>query len=52
MLAYFFNIDFAADVMKWDLYSDSMNIMTDGRTEYRTIIIESIDFTIPKTTSY
>lgn len=40
----FFNIDFAADVIKWDLFSDSMNIMTDGGRNTVPMIIESIDF--------
>ena len=46
--ATFFNIDFAADVMKWDLYSDSMNIMTDGGRNTVPLIIESIDFYDPE----
>ena len=46
--ATFFNIDFAADVLKWDLYSDSMNIMTDGGRNTVPLIIESIDFYDPE----
>jgi len=42
--ATFFNVDFAADVINWDLYSDSMNIMTDGGRNTVPLIIESIDF--------
>ena len=45
--ATFFNIDFAADVLKWDLYSDSMNIMIDGGRNTVPVIIESIDFYDP-----
>ncbi len=45
--ASFFNIDFAADVIKWDLYSDSLNILTDGGRNTVPMIIESIDFYNP-----
>ena len=46
--ATFFNIDFAADVIKWDLYSDSLNILTDGGRSTVPLIIESIDFYDPE----
>jgi hypothetical protein len=45
--ASFFNIDFAADIIRWDLYSDSMNILTDGGRNTVPLIIESIDFYNP-----
>jgi hypothetical protein len=45
--ATFFNIDFAADILKWDLYSDSMDIMTDGGRNTVPLIIESVDFYNP-----
>jgi hypothetical protein len=45
--ATFFSVDFAADVIKWDLYSDSLNILTDGGRATVPMIIESIDFYDP-----
>ncbi|MDH5248050.1 MAG: hypothetical protein OEW40_03550 [Cyclobacteriaceae bacterium] len=45
--ATFFNVDFAADVIKWDLFSDSLNILTDGGRNTVPMIIESIDFYDP-----
>jgi len=45
--ATFFNIDFAADVIKWDLFSDSLDILTDGGRNTVPMIIESIDFYDP-----
>lgn len=44
----FFNIDFAADVIRWDLYSDSLNIQIDGARNTVPLIIESIDFYDPE----
>lgn len=46
--ASFFNIDFAADVIKWDLFSDSLNILTDGGRSTVPLMIESIDFYDPE----
>lgn len=40
----FFNIDFTADILRWNLYSDSMNLETDGGRNIVPLIIESIDF--------
>ena len=40
----FFNIDFTADILRWDLNSDSVNLLTDGGRNDVPLIIESIDF--------
>lgn len=40
----FFNIDFTADVIRWNLQSDSMDVRTDGGRKIVPVIIESIDF--------
>jgi hypothetical protein len=40
----FFNIDFTADIFRWDLNSDSVNLLTDGGRTDVPLIIESIDF--------
>ena len=45
--ASFFNIDFAADVIKWDLFSDSLDILTDGNRSTVPVIFESVDFYNP-----
>ncbi len=42
--ASFFNIDFSADILKWDLKSDSMNIFTNGNRNTVPMVIESVDF--------
>lgn len=44
----FFNIDFAADVVRWDLYSDSLDIQIEGARNTVPLIIESIDFYDPE----
>ncbi|MFZ6009853.1 MAG: hypothetical protein ACOYXT_05840 [Bacteroidota bacterium] len=44
----FFSVDFAADIIRWDLYSDSLNILTDGGRNTVPVIIESIDFYDPE----
>jgi hypothetical protein len=44
----FFNIDFSADVMKWDLRSDSIDILTDGGRRTVPMIIESVDYYDPE----
>ena len=44
----FFNIDFSADLIRWDLYSDSLNIQIDGARNTVPLIIESIDFYDPE----
>lgn len=46
--ASFFNIDFAADVINWDLFADSLNMRTDGGRNIVPFIIESIDFYDPE----
>ena len=46
--ATFFNIDFAADVINWDLFSDSLNIVTDGNRNTVPVIFESVDFYNPE----
>ena len=40
----FYNVDFTADVLRWDLNSDSLNLRTDGGRKIVPLIIESIDF--------
>ena len=40
----FYNIDFAADIIKWNLKSDSLNILTDGGRKTVPMIIESVDY--------
>jgi hypothetical protein len=45
--ATFFNVDFAADIIKWDLFSDSLDILTDGGRNTVPMIIESVDFYDP-----
>jgi len=44
----FFSVDFAADVIQWDLYSDSLNILTDGGRNTVPMIIESTNFYDPE----
>ncbi|MEJ7643553.1 MAG: hypothetical protein WKF87_03095 [Chryseolinea sp.] len=45
--ASFFNIDFTADVIRWDLFSDSLNMLTEGGRNTVPLILESIDFYDP-----
>lgn len=40
----FFNIDFAADVIRWDLAADSMNLSIDGARNTVPLVIESVDY--------
>lgn len=40
----YFGVDFTADILRWDLKSDSMNIQTDGGRNIVPMIIESNDF--------
>ncbi len=42
--ASFFSIDFAADIIRWNLFSDSLDIQTDGGRNTVPLIIESVDF--------
>jgi hypothetical protein len=44
----FFNVDFASDIIRWDLNSDSLNMLTDGGRNTVPLIIESIDFYDPE----
>jgi hypothetical protein len=44
----FFNVDFAADIVQWDLYSDSLNVLSDGGRNTVPVIIESTDFYDPE----
>ena len=44
----YFNVDFASDVIKWDLRSDSLNMLTDGGRNTVPLIIESTDFYDPE----
>lgn len=43
----FFNVDFSADIIRWDLWSDSLNIQIEGARNTVPLIIESIDFYDP-----
>lgn len=40
----FFNVDFTADILRWNLLKDSMNMETDGGRKIVPLIIESVDF--------
>jgi hypothetical protein len=40
----FFNMDFTADIIRWNLTTDSMDIQTDGGRHIVPLIIESTDF--------
>ncbi|MBT1706196.1 hypothetical protein [Chryseosolibacter indicus] len=44
----YFNIDFSADIMKWDLYADSINVRTDGGRNVVPLIVESVDYYDPE----
>ena len=44
----FFSVDFAADVIQWDLYSDSLNILSDGGRNAMPVLIQSIEFYDPE----
>ena len=43
----FFNMDFSADLIRWNLRSDSLNITAMGGGSQAPMIIESIDFYNP-----
>lgn len=40
----FFNVDFSADIIRWNLGADSMNIQTDGGRSTVPMVIESVDY--------
>jgi hypothetical protein len=42
--ASYFNVDFAADKIDWNITKDSMNIVTDGNRNTVAVIIQSVDF--------
>ena len=44
----FFNIDFSADIIRWDLLSDSLDIQIEAARNTVPVIIESIDFYDPE----
>jgi hypothetical protein len=44
----YFAVDFSADILRWDLKSDSINIFTDGGRRTVPMIIESVDFYDPE----
>ncbi|NOT75427.1 MAG: hypothetical protein HOP08_10890 [Cyclobacteriaceae bacterium] len=44
----FFNVDFSADLVRWNLKSDSMNITALGGGNQAPMVIESIDFYNPE----
>ncbi|HLT80845.1 MAG TPA: hypothetical protein VKZ86_07430 [Cyclobacteriaceae bacterium] len=43
----YFAVDFSADILRWDLKSDSINVFTDGGRSTVPMIIESVDFYDP-----
>ncbi len=44
----FFSVDFAADVIRWDLATDSLNVEIDGARNTVPVVIESIDYYDPE----
>jgi len=44
----YFGIDFAADALRWNLKSDSLDILTEGSAHVSPMIIESQDFYDPE----
>jgi hypothetical protein len=44
----YFNIDFAADLLRWNLASDSMNIQVEGARNTVPMVIESVDYYDPE----
>jgi hypothetical protein len=40
----FFNVDFSANIIRWDLAADSLNILTQGGRNTSPMVIESIDY--------
>jgi hypothetical protein len=44
----FFNIDFSADLLRWDLYSDSLDVQINGARNTVPMIIESTDYYDPE----
>lgn len=44
----YFNIDFAADVIRWDLAADSLNVEIDGARNTVPLVIESVDYYDPE----
>jgi len=44
----FFGIDFSADVLQWDLATDSLNMLTEGGRNTVPLIIESLDYYDPE----
>jgi len=45
--ASYFNIDFGADKIRWDLKSDSMNIYSFGGRSQSPMVLESVDYYDP-----
>lgn len=44
----YFNIDFGADKIKWDLNADSLNVYSFGGRSQSPMVIESVDFYDPE----
>jgi hypothetical protein len=44
----YFNVDFAADVIRWDLAADSLNVEIDGARNTVPVVIESVDYYDPE----
>jgi hypothetical protein len=45
--ASFFNIDLSTDIIRWNLYTDSLDLWTDGGRNDVPMIVESVDFYDP-----
>jgi hypothetical protein len=44
----FFNVDFSADAIRWDLRSDSLNILIEAARNTVPVVIESVDYYDPE----
>jgi len=44
----FFNMDFAAGIIRWDLTADSLNILTQGGRNTIPMVLESVDYYDPQ----
>jgi hypothetical protein len=44
----YFHVDFAADVIRWDLAADSLNVEIDGARNTVPVVIESVDYYDPE----
>ncbi|HEX5168072.1 MAG TPA: hypothetical protein VFW11_02780, partial [Cyclobacteriaceae bacterium] len=44
----FFNVDFNADIIKWNLKSDSLDLYMDGARDTDPLVVESVDHYSPE----